>query len=39
VGLDQINFQAPNSLAGRGKVDVVINVNGRVANTIQLQIT
>jgi len=38
VGLDQINFQAPNSLAGRGKVDVVISVNGRVANTVQLQI-
>ncbi|MDQ3009558.1 MAG: SMP-30/gluconolactonase/LRE family protein [Acidobacteriota bacterium] len=39
VGLDQINFQAPPALVGRGKVDVVIIVNGRGANTVQLQIS
>lgn len=39
VGLDQINFQIPASLAGRGKVDVIIIVNGRAANTIQVQIS
>jgi uncharacterized protein (TIGR03437 family) len=38
VGLDQINLQIPNNLAGRGKIDVTITVNNRAANTIQLQI-
>jgi uncharacterized protein (TIGR03437 family) len=38
VGLDQINLQIPASLAGRGDVEVVITVNGRAANTIQLRV-
>ena len=38
VGLDQINLQIPLSLAGRGEVEVVITVNGRAANTIQLRV-
>lgn len=39
VGLDQINFQIPTGLAGRGKVDVILIINGRGANTIQVQIS
>lgn len=38
VGLDQINLQIPASLAQRGKIDVIITVNGRAANKVQLQI-
>jgi uncharacterized protein (TIGR03437 family) len=38
VGLDQINLQIPASLAGRGRIEVIVTVNGRAANTIQLQI-
>jgi uncharacterized protein (TIGR03437 family) len=38
VGLDQINIQIPASLAGRGKIDVIMTVNSRTTNTIQLQI-
>jgi uncharacterized protein (TIGR03437 family) len=38
VGLDQINLQLPAGLAGRGKIDVVLTVHGRAANTIQLQV-
>ncbi len=38
VGLDQINLQIPASLAGRGRIDVIVTVNNRAANTIQLQV-
>jgi uncharacterized protein (TIGR03437 family) len=38
IGLDQINAIIPRSLAGRGDVDVVVTVDGRVANTIRLKI-
>lgn len=39
VGLDQLNIgPLPRSLAGRGLVDMVITVDGRVANTVQLNI-
>lgn len=38
VGLDQINIRLPRSLAGRGIVDVVITVDGKVANTTKLMI-
>jgi uncharacterized protein (TIGR03437 family) len=37
-GLDQINFRIPESLAGRGVVDLVVSVAGRTANTVKLQI-
>lgn len=36
VGLDQINALAPNSLAGRGEVDVTLTVDGKKANTVKL---
>src|SRR5262245_9679058 len=38
VGLDQINMPIPASLAGTGRIDAVLIVNGRAANTFQLQI-
>ena len=38
VGLDQINAQIPRSLIGRGDVDVVLTVDGKVANTVRVQI-
>lgn len=37
-GLDQINFQIPASLAGRGEVDLVITAEGRTSNTVRLRI-
>lgn len=39
VGLDQVNAgPLPRSLAGRGVVDVVLSVDDKVANTVQLAI-
>ncbi len=36
VGLDQVNVVVPRELAGRGAVDVVLTVDGRPANTVQV---
>ena len=36
VGLDQVNVEVPRSLAGRGDVDVVLTVDGKVANTVRV---
>lgn len=38
VGLDQVNFQIPQSLAGRGEVDLVLSVDGKAANTVRVRI-
>ncbi|MBI1765201.1 MAG: hypothetical protein HYR56_27630 [Acidobacteria bacterium] len=39
VGLDQLNLgPLPRSLAGRGNVNLVITVDGKAANTMQLNI-
>ncbi|HKQ72600.1 MAG TPA: hypothetical protein VJ810_02655 [Blastocatellia bacterium] len=38
VALDQINFIIPRILAGRGNVEVVITIDGRVANTFIINI-
>lgn len=38
VGLDQVNIRLPRSLAGRGDVDVVLTVDGKVANTVRVSI-
>ena len=38
IGLDQINVQIPASLAGAGRIDAILIVNTRAANTFQLQI-
>jgi uncharacterized protein (TIGR03437 family) len=38
VGLDQVNAIIPRSLAGRGAVDVVMVVDGRMANIVSLSV-
>ena len=38
VGLDQLNFTVPRSLAGRGLVDVVVSAAGAASNTVQVRI-
>jgi uncharacterized protein (TIGR03437 family) len=35
-GLDQMNQRLPRSLAGRGEVDVVLQVDGQTANTVKV---
>jgi uncharacterized protein (TIGR03437 family) len=36
VGLDQVNVEVPRTFAGRGDVDVVLMVDGKVANTVRV---
>lgn len=38
AGLDQLNLRLPRVLAGRGNVDVVLTVDGKMANTVQINI-
>lgn len=38
TGLDQANILIPRSLVGRGEVDVALTVDGKVANTVKLNI-
>jgi cytochrome c peroxidase len=38
VGVDQINLRIPRSLAGRGRVDLLLQVDGKAANTVSLNI-
>ncbi|MEO6727204.1 MAG: choice-of-anchor D domain-containing protein [Blastocatellia bacterium] len=38
VGLDQINVGIPRSLIGRGDVDVVLTVDGKITNTVKVNI-
>ncbi len=37
-GLDQYNVAIPRSLIGKGKVEVVLTVSGRVSNTVNMNI-
>ena len=37
-GLDQYNILIPRSLAGKGKVEVILNVGGRVTNSVNVTI-
>lgn len=37
-GVDQANVRIPRNLAGRGEVPVVLNVNGKRANTVTINI-
>lgn len=37
-GLDQINARLPRTLLGRGRVDVVVSVDGKAANIVQIDI-
>ena len=36
-GLDQVNAELARSLAGRGVVDVALEVEGKAANTVRLR--
>ena len=38
VGLDQVNLLLPRSLTGRGEADVGLSVDGKIANTVRLNI-
>lgn len=38
IGLDQINLQIPQSLAGRGDVDLIITTDGKTSNTVKLKV-
>ncbi|MGH9840920.1 MAG: hypothetical protein ACREEM_19265 [Blastocatellia bacterium] len=38
AGLDQINVAIPRSLAGRGEVDVILSVDGQIANIVRIDI-
>ncbi|MGE0129856.1 MAG: hypothetical protein AB7U82_17380 [Blastocatellales bacterium] len=38
IGLDQTNIRIARSLIGRGEVDVVLTVDGKVANMVKLNI-
>jgi uncharacterized protein (TIGR03437 family) len=39
AGLDQFNIELPRSLAGRGLVDVVLTVDGVIANAVQIRVS
>ncbi|MFN9741842.1 MAG: metallophosphoesterase [Acidobacteriota bacterium] len=39
VGLDQLNVRIPRELAGRGEVDLVLNVGGLSANPVRIRMT
>ncbi|MGH9801564.1 MAG: hypothetical protein ACRD82_14470, partial [Blastocatellia bacterium] len=36
VGLDQVNLRLPQSLAGRGEVNVVLTVDGKAGNVVRI---
>ena len=38
TGQDQINVRVPRTLMGRGEVDVEMIVDGKIANTVKLNI-
>lgn len=38
VGVDQMNIKLPQSLRGRGNVDVVVTIDGKTANTVTINI-
>jgi uncharacterized protein (TIGR03437 family) len=38
VGVDQVNIELPVVLAGRGEVELKLQVNGKPANTVLLHV-
>jgi uncharacterized protein (TIGR03437 family) len=38
VGLDQLNLQLPRTLIGLGEADLIVTVDGKVANTLRVNI-
>jgi uncharacterized protein (TIGR03437 family) len=37
-GVEQVNLQIPQSLAGKGDVDLVLTLDGKASNTVKLLI-
>jgi len=37
-GVDQVNLQIPQSLAGKGNVDLVLTLDGKTSNTVKFKI-
>jgi hypothetical protein len=38
AGLDQVNVRLPRTLAGQGQVELNLSVNGKIANTVLVNI-
>lgn len=38
VGLDQCNVRLSSSLAGRGDIGIVLTVDGKASNTVQVRV-
>lgn len=38
VGMDQVNILLPRSLAGRGEVDVVVLIDGKLSNVVKVNL-
>jgi uncharacterized protein (TIGR03437 family) len=38
IGLDQVNIQLDRSLAGKGEVDVILTVDGKMANVVKINL-
>lgn len=38
VAVDQVNVELPRTLGGRGEMDAVLNVDGRVSNTVRISV-
>jgi uncharacterized protein (TIGR03437 family) len=38
VGVDQVNFQIPQSCAGKGDIDVFVTADGRNSNTVKMKV-
>ncbi|MBI1765821.1 MAG: CHRD domain-containing protein [Acidobacteria bacterium] len=38
VGLDQINFTIPQSLAGKGEMDLVLSLDGKQTNPVRIKV-
>lgn len=38
AGLDQVNLRIPRSLIGRGEVEIVLSVDGQLANSVRINI-
>ena len=38
IGLDQVNIKLPRTLMGRGEIDVMLLVDGRLSNTVKINI-
>lgn len=36
AGLDQVNFSLPSSLANRSQLNIVLTVDGQIANTVTI---